>query len=144
MDAFTYEYSAGGVIIQDRLVVMIRTHNQRGRTIWTFPKGRLERGESYDEAARREVREETGYDCKLRGPLGPTTYWYRRGGIRVKKVVQWFLFEPRRKVGSYNPEEVDEVAWVPIRSAYDRLTHRGDRKLLARVERLLDRNVCPS
>lgn len=133
-----YEYSAGGVIVDGCRVVIIRTRTSRGRHVWTFPKGRLEAGETEADAALREVREETGYACRLMRPLGVTTYWFRAGETQVRKTVRWFLLEAAEKVGWHNRDEVEEVRWVPIRQAYEKLTHKGDRKLLAGVEEQLD------
>jgi 8-oxo-dGTP pyrophosphatase MutT (NUDIX family) len=128
------EYSAGGVMVEGRSVLVIRTRTRGGRSIWTFPKGRLKAGESKREAAVREVFEETGYTCELTAPLGTTTYWFRRGGRRIKKTVQWFFGYPIAKAGRFNPGEVDEVRWVPLLEAYSKLSHQGDRQLLARAE----------
>jgi 8-oxo-dGTP pyrophosphatase MutT (NUDIX family) len=137
MQAVTYEYSAGGVIVDQCRVVLIRTRTSRGRRVWTFPKGRLEAGETDAEAALREVWEETGYTCRLKQPLGATTYWFRAGETQVKKTVHWFLLEVSEKTGAFNRTEVEEVRWVPIRQAYEKLSHRGDRRLLAGVQEQL-------
>jgi len=132
-----YEYSAGGVIVDGCRVVIIRTRTSSGRHVWTFPKGRLENGETDEEAALREVREETGYVCRLKQPLGETAYWFRSGSNQVRKTVRWYLLEAMERTGVYNRAEVEEVRWIPIRQAYEKLTHRGDRKLLAGVEEQL-------
>lgn len=134
MHEVVLEFSAGGVVIDDCRVLLIRTRTRRGRSVWTFPKGRLEQGEGNREAALREVREETGYACALKHDLGTTTYWFRRGAKKVKKTVHWYLLEALRKEGRFNPVEVDEVRWIDLHEAYGKLAHRGDRKLLARVE----------
>ena len=137
MPEVVFEYSAGGVIVDGDRIVMIRARTSRGRHVWTFPKGRIEAGESDVEAALREVREETGYVCRMTRPLGATTYWFRSGTKQVKKTVQWFLLEATDTTGWYNRAEVEEVRWIPIRQAYEKLSHRGDRKLLAGVEEAL-------
>ncbi len=137
MREVVYEHSAGGIIIDGCRVVIIRARTGSGRRVWTFPKGRLEPGESDVEAALREVREETGYDCRLRQPLGETSYWFRSGEQQVRKTVRWFLLEVSEKLGWYNRAEVEEVRWIPIRQAYEKLTHKGDRRLLAEVEEQL-------
>lgn len=128
------QHSAGGVVLEaDQRVLIIRTRTLRGHSVWTFPKGRLEPGETAHEAALREVREETGYECRLRRPLVATTYWFRRGGFRIRKTVDWFLLEPVRRVARPDPSEVDEVRWVPMAEAFTKLSYRSDRGLLARV-----------
>lgn len=134
MNPVARQYSAGGVVIDRGRVLMIRTRTLRGRTVWTFPKGRLEKGEAQWEAALREVQEETGYLCRLKGRLNETSFWFRRDTLRVHKTVQWFLLEPLRRAGPPDPREVDEVRWVPVREAYAKLSYTSDRKLLAGVE----------
>lgn len=134
MSSVAYQYSAGGIVADGGRVLMIRTRTLRGRTVWTFPKGRLEKGERHWEAALREVHEETGYLCRLKSRLGPTSFWFRRDATRVRKTVQWFLLEPLRRAGPPDPREVDEVRWVPVREAYAKLSYASDRRLLAGVE----------
>jgi 8-oxo-dGTP pyrophosphatase MutT (NUDIX family) len=129
--------SAGGVVVDRGRVLLIRTMTRSGRSAWTFPKGRIERGEPAWEAALREVREETGYLCRLRRKLRATAYSFRSGSRRVEKTVQWFLLEPLRKAGEPNPREVAEVQWVPLPEAYGRLSYRSDRHLLRMAETAL-------
>lgn len=133
-DDVSYEYSAGGIIVERGRVVLIRARTRSGRRVWTFPKGRLEPGETNEEAALREVREETGYVCRATRFLGSTAYWFRSGRRRIRKTVHWYLLEAADHPGGYNRTEVEEVRWVPIRQAYEKLSHQGDRKLLADVE----------
>jgi 8-oxo-dGTP pyrophosphatase MutT (NUDIX family) len=130
----TAQHSAGGVVIQDDHVLMIRTRTRRGRSVWTFPKGRVETGESDPEAALREVCEETGYACRLLGPLAKTTFSFRHGPNRIRKTVTWFLLKPTRLAGNPDPREVDEVRWIPLNEAYSKLSYRSDRSLLSQVE----------
>lgn len=120
-------------------VLLIRARNRRGRSVWSFPKGRLEAGEDRLEAALREVREETGYRCAARRLLPRTTYWFRSGTTRIKKTVHWFLLAPLSRDGVHDPAEVEEVRWVPIDEAYHRLSYRVDKKLLSTVENVVQR-----
>jgi 8-oxo-dGTP diphosphatase len=94
---------------------------------WTLPKGKLEPGESARDAAWREVLEETGLECKLGDELAEITYDDRKG--RRKRVRYWAMEVVR---GGFEPnDEVDEIAWLPVDQAVDRLTYRRDAKLLA-------------
>jgi 8-oxo-dGTP diphosphatase len=94
---------------------------------WTLPKGKLEPGESARDAARREVHEETGFECKLGDELAELTYEDRKG--RDKRVRYWAM-EVRR--GAFEPnDEVDAICWLPVDQAIERLTYRRDAKLLA-------------
>jgi 8-oxo-dGTP pyrophosphatase MutT (NUDIX family) len=124
------EFSAGGVVLDEQgRILLIRTRDLRSRPVWTLPKGTLAPGETSAEAALREVREETGYQCELVQELEPVTYWFQRGGTRVKKTVRWFLMRPLAKVGEHD-HEVDEVMWADRSEALQRVRYDSDRRLL--------------
>jgi len=126
------ERSAGGVLVKDGEVLVIRTKNLKGEEVYTFPKGLIEPGEDPKEAALREVREETGYEAEVIRPLAETTYWFKRGGELVKKTVYWYLMRPKEKVAE--PDfEVEEARWLPLEEAERLLTYRSDRELLRKV-----------
>ena len=103
---------------------------------WSFPKGKLDDGEGDEEAALREVHEETGFQCRLGSPLGETSYEDRRGRA---KVVRYWLMEPE---DAEHPDpvvpnhEVDEFRWLAPETAARLLTYRYDRELLERLPRL--------
>lgn len=125
------EFSAGGVVVDDRgRVLLIRARDLRGREVWTLPKGAPIPGERSQDAALREVREETGYRCEVVRELASVTYWYQREGRRVRKTVRWFLMRPLERVSEHD-REVEEVAWVEPAEARSRLAYDSDRKLLA-------------
>ncbi len=135
MGTVEFEYSAGGVLLDEAgRVLLIRTRNLRGEPVWTFPKGLIEPGEKREQAALREVREETGYEAKIVRPLPPVTYWFWREGKKVRKTVYWFLMRPVRKVGPPD-EEVEEIRWVSPDEALQMLTYSSDRDLLKRILR---------
>lgn len=130
-----FEFSAGGLVVDDGgRVLLIRARDLRDRPVWTLPKGMLAPGEGSTAAALREVREETGYHCELIRELTPVTYWFQRGGQRVKKTVHWFLMRPLEKVGDHDCE-VDEVMWAERSDALARLTYDSDRRLVAALAR---------
>lgn len=96
---------------------------------WTLPKGKLEPGETEEEAAVREVEEETGYIGELGDELGSVSYTDRHG--RPKVVHYW-----RMKVtgGEFQPNrEVSELLWLPAQQAAERLSFDRDREILARL-----------
>lgn len=127
-----FEYSAGGVVLREGTVLLIRTHDLKGRTVWAFPKGKLDKGETSRQAAVREVEEETGWRCRIETELPKSEYWFQRAGQRVKKTVRWFRMTPVEERGETDGE-VDEATWVPIGEALGRLTYDSDRILLQQV-----------
>jgi 8-oxo-dGTP diphosphatase len=126
-----YQFSAGGLVLDDAgNVLLIRARDLRNRPVWTLPKGALAQGESSEQAALREVREETGYRCEVVRELDVVTYWFQREGDRIRKTVRWFLMRPVEKAGEHD-HEVDEVRWVPLLDADRLLRYDSDRRLVA-------------
>src|SRR5207253_11240703 len=129
------QFSAGGLVVDDAgRVLLIRARDLRNQPVWTLPKGALNPGESAADAALREVREETGWECEVVRELDAVTYWFQRDGRRIKKTVRWFLMRPPEKVGDHD-QEVDEVAWLEPDEAPRRLRHDSDRRLVAGLPR---------
>jgi len=120
--------AAGGLLVcrqdgQLRIALVHRPIHQD----WSYPKGKLEEGETFEEAAQREVFEETGFVCRLLRFIGHTEYVDRKG--RPKVVAYWVMLA---ESGSFVPnEEVDEVRWVDVVTAGFLLTYDRDRALLA-------------
>jgi 8-oxo-dGTP diphosphatase len=97
---------------------------------WTLPKGKLNGGETPDQAALREVWEETGLRCKIVRPAGCTAYVDRRGR---DKIVCYWLMQPME--GRFRPtDEVDVLRWLTVPEALDRLSYPVDRALLSAQE----------
>ena len=135
------ETSAGGLVLDLSGPVpqgaLIGRTNRRGRLLWSLPKGHLEAGETLEEAAVREVAEETGITGEVIGSLGTIDFWFVVDGRRVHKTVHHYLM---RAVGgelSDRDVEVTEVAWVPLPRIADRLAYSDERGLLDEVCRLL-------
>ena len=95
---------------------------------WSFPKGKLEGGETYEEAAQREVQEETGLAGRLLRFVGHTEYTDRKG--RPKVVAYWVM---AAESGSFSVnEEVDELRWLDLPAAERLLSYSRDRELAGR------------
>jgi 8-oxo-dGTP diphosphatase len=116
--------AAGGVVVRDAAVLLV---HRPAYDDWSFPKGKLEAGETWEAAALREVEEETGLRCELGPELGRTHYAVSRG----PKEVRYFRMSCAGEAQARN--EVDEVRWVPVPEARGLLTHQRDRALLERL-----------
>jgi 8-oxo-dGTP pyrophosphatase MutT (NUDIX family) len=130
-EEFKREHSAGGVILEDGNLLLIRMRNLKGEEVWTFPKGHIEPGETPEAAAVREVTEETGWDCEIASPLYTAEYYFERDGAQVRKDVRWFLM---RRVGGdgvpRTPDEVLDVRWCPLADAEKYLAYKSDLEIL--------------
>ncbi|MDX1548592.1 MAG: NUDIX domain-containing protein [Rhodothermales bacterium] len=135
-----FQESAGGVIVDRGRVLLIQARTRAGTAVWTLPKGRIRRGEPLWEAALREVREETGYLCRLRRRLKNTSYVFRSGAVQIRKTVHWFLLEPVHQAGVPDPAEVEAIRWFAFDEALRRLAYRSDRGLLTAARDALEQN----
>jgi 8-oxo-dGTP pyrophosphatase MutT (NUDIX family) len=100
---------------------------------WSLPKGKLNRGEDFEQAALREVEEETGLRCRLGRRLGDTSYRDKRDR---SKLVRYFAMQPES--GEFAPnDEVDELRWLPLGGAAHELSYDFDRELVEKAAREL-------
>ncbi len=125
------EHSSGGAVIITRngttYVALIAT---RGKTRWGLPKGAVSDGETSQQAALREVQEETGIQAEIIKPLDTIEYFFRAGNTLIRKRVDFYLM--RFVAGDLKPQlsEVDDVEWVEISEATQRASFESERKLL--------------
>jgi 8-oxo-dGTP pyrophosphatase MutT (NUDIX family) len=135
------EFSAGGVLVrrmQGRWwLAAIRPRRDDAKVVWALPKGLIDAGESGEQAAAREVFEETGIEARVERKLGDVRYVYTWRGERVFKVVSFFLLRPRRgSLGALQPKmeiEVAEARWLPLADAPRHLTYGGEREMAERA-----------
>jgi 8-oxo-dGTP pyrophosphatase MutT (NUDIX family) len=130
------EHSSGGAVIDTRggiaSVAMIATRN---KTRWGLPKGAVSEGETSEQAALREVLEETGLEAAIVKPLDTIEYFFRVHDTLVKKRVDFYLM--RYLGGELTPQlsEVDDVEWVPLSEAIRRASFDSEKKLLEMAQR---------
>jgi 8-oxo-dGTP pyrophosphatase MutT (NUDIX family) len=132
------EVSAGGFVVSktdSRVVALMARFNRGGKLEWCIPKGHLEPEESKEQAALREVFEETGLKAEITNYLGEVRYNFNQKGKSVSKTVHVFLME--QIAGDLTMEndpnhEASELAWVKLDELVSRLSH-GSEKRIAQV-----------
>jgi 8-oxo-dGTP pyrophosphatase MutT (NUDIX family) len=129
------ETSYGGVVLRGNELLVI---TPAGRRVTGLPKGGMEAGETPEQTAAREVREETGVVATVQRPLGDVRYTYRRGGRRVRKTVHFYLCAYVEGSTDDHDHEVDDARWIALASARDELTYEGERAL---IDRLLSKSA---
>jgi 8-oxo-dGTP diphosphatase len=116
--------AAGGVVVRDGLVLLV--HRPR-HDDWTLPKGKLDSSESFEDAALREVEEETGLRCRLVREL-PSAEYPVEGR---PKLVRYWLMEVEADIGFVPNDETDDVRWLVPGEALALLTYDRDREVMA-------------
>ena len=133
------EVSAGGLVIDHSgknglLIGRIDHKDSTGkRILWSLPKGHIEDGETPEQAALREVAEETGIQSAIERSLGVIDFWFMAGGKRIHKTVHHYLFRETGGLLAPQESEVDEVGWFPLAEIVDRLAYPDEKKLIART-----------
>ena len=129
------EFSAGGVVVRDGQVITIVPVKRAadGSRVLGLPKGHLDGAETPEEAARREVAEETGVDAELLERLGDVEYRYERRGRAINKVVRFYLFAYRSGDVADHDHEIEEASWMALEQAAEQLTYAGEREMVRRA-----------
>jgi 8-oxo-dGTP pyrophosphatase MutT (NUDIX family) len=131
------EVSAGGVVYrrtEDGVeMALAARRTRRGELVWGLAKGAIELDESDEEAAVREVREETGLEAEVESDLGDIRYFYVWEGVRVRKRVHFFLMRATGGDVADHDTEMEDVRWFPMRVARKRAAYRGEREVIERA-----------
>lgn len=133
------EVSAGGLVVDatGKLGLLIGRRDQKDATgkriLWSLPKGHIEEGETPEQAALREVQEETGIESIIEKSLGVIDFWFMAGGKRIHKTVHHYLFRESGGLLAAQETEVDEVAWFPLEEIIEKLAYPDEKKLISRT-----------
>jgi 8-oxo-dGTP pyrophosphatase MutT (NUDIX family) len=121
--------SAGGLVVLGSRILLIST--QAGRR-WQLPKGHIEEGETPEQAAVREVREETGVTSRVVAPLPGVEYWFvERGAHRIHKQVDYFLLDYLSgDTADFDPHEVSGAEWFPWDEGIAKLSFENERRVV--------------
>ena len=126
-------FSAGGIVIKNvsnvtnEIRVLVTQHSKHKG--WDFPKGHLELRETSEQAAIREVFEETGVVGEVVEKVGESKYFYFDSGERVFKTVVYFLMKFVDQGDATTPEEVSEIVWLPVDKVEEKLTFKDTKEV---------------
>ena len=123
--------SAGGVVYRslDGRIQVVLAH-RRAPTLWALPKGTPDSGETIEETALRETREETGLEVEVERPLSAIRYFFVRGSTRFHKTVHFFLMRAIGGATDAHDHEFDEVRWMDLPEALAVMTHATERSVV--------------
>lgn len=138
------QISAGGVAFRlngartEVAIVAVRPSRR-----WQLPKGIIDAGESEEQAALREVREEAGIDCELLEKIETLEYWYfgdKKGErVRYHKFVHFFLMKYRGGETDDHDHEIDEARWVSIDEAVEMLAFKSEKDIVKKAQSLIEK-----
>jgi 8-oxo-dGTP pyrophosphatase MutT (NUDIX family) len=123
--------SAGGVVhrwLNGRHEIVIL--HRRSPVLWALPKGTPDSGETLEETAVRETREETGLEVEIEMRISSIRYFFVRGSTRFHKTVHFFLMRPTGGALDRHDTEFDEARWAPVGEALALLTHATERSVV--------------
>ena len=134
------QVSAGGVLLppgpKGAEVLLAARRTRRGEVVWGLPKGLVEEGESFEEAAIREVREETGFEGAIVASLGNVSYWFVWEGTRINKTVHFFLMEATGGDAAFRDMEMEDVDWFPLATAAGSVAFTSEREIIRKAAAL--------
>jgi len=131
--------SAGGVVHRsvEGHVQVVLVH-RRAPVLWALPKGTPDSGETIEETALRETREETGLQVEIERPLSAIRYYFVRGSTRFHKTVHFFLMRAVGGSTEAHDAEFDEVRWVSVEEAGALLNHATERSVVEEAAAALE------
>lgn len=128
------EFSAGGIVFNNKGQVLLTKHSQNKH--WSFPKGLIDPGQTPEQAAIREVKEEGGVEAEIVDKVGHNKYVYTLNGEKIFKVVTYFLMRYKSGHPKDHDWEVSDAGWYEVEDALKQLTFSQDKTLLKKALRL--------
>jgi len=131
-----FEHSAGGVILYKGKVLVITTTNLKNEIVNTFAKGHIEDGETEQQAALREVEEETGLKAEIIKKIKDVQYWFVFNNERIQKKVSWYLMKPisDKYANKLSPdtaeEKIQKVEWIELNQVEKILSYDSDKEII--------------
>lgn len=139
------EISAGGAVFKKKnnqvlwLLVQPKRDSPEKAVHWRLAKGIIEKNESTEAAARREVEEETGVEVEVLNKIGRTTYFYTFKEQKIFKIITFYLMEYQAETGNgVDGVEIGEARWLPYQEAYQKLTFDSEKKILEKAKKILE------
>ena len=133
--------SSGGVLFRKSDEVFeVALVSIRDGSVWSLPKGIVERDEDEETTAVREVMEETGLKGAILEKIGQISYWYylKEKTVKVHKTVHYFLMRYTSGSTEDHDAEVDEARWFPVEEAVKRLKYRGEKEIMFKAKKMID------
>lgn len=125
------EFSAGGIVFNNNGQVLLTKHSQNKH--WSFPKGLIDSGQTAQQAALREVKEEGGIAAEILDKVGYSKYVYTFNGEKIFKIVTYFLMKYLSGDIKDHDFEVEEAGWYTPEAALKQLTFAQDKELLKKA-----------
>ena len=138
--ALRTQVSSGGVIFRrPKNSVEIAMVAVKNSSVWCLPKGLIDKGETPETTALREVSEETGLKGRIIQKLGEISYWYylKEDNAKCRKTVHFFLMEYEGGDVANHDREVDTASWIPIDEAVRKASYKGEREMIEKARKRL-------
>lgn len=135
------DFAAGGIILIDDKILLVKNRlseeyiDDYDSGFWGYPKGHLDGEETPIKAAEREVYEETGFKVSAIGkkPVAESRYEIKKDGKSIMKTVWFYEMNVVESFSKEPDDEIEEIAIVPFKKAYELLAYEEDRKILKYV-----------
>lgn len=124
-----------------KLVALMARFNRGGKLEWCIPKGHLEENETNEQAALREVFEETGLEAEIIAQLGEVSYQFIQDGTKISKTVYVYLMQQTGGELSFDKDphkEASELEWVQVSQLLDRLSHGNEKRIAKKAIELIE------